>query len=523
MLTKQRAARPASRRRGHRRRPRSPARRCRPRRPPRRSPAATYQLAVGAERQVHRRGRRRRPTTARCCSSGACTAGATWQQFERRRRRRRATTWSTSTAARCVDVPSWLHHLRPAAAAVGLRRRHQDQPAVDVHRVIGAAGKYRDQSASPAGCASATRTAPPPAATRSSRRPAPTSPTCSGPSTRSAPPRPRTGGRPHLVEHGGRLRGRHHRRRGRHHGHRHQPGRPGPVRRGQRAVRDPGQRAPSPSRPYGHRDPGGVEQDDHRRRHATARSSHGGFFLGAGTRNVIIRNLTIRDTLMADDDPDDKTYDYDGIQMDTADHIWIDHNTITRMNDGLIDSRMDTTNLTVSWNVLGDSNKAFGIGWTDERHRPDDDPPQLDPRHQPAQPQHRQRRLRPPVQQLPAEHHLVRQLRRAARRRWCWRTATSRTSTTRTTPTRDRAAARRAAASWSTAPGQQQTNGSAFTPSSFYSYTLDPAANVPGAAAHLRRPAGQHRRLAAGANCSRRVVPPAGSCWPTMTDVLLDA
>ena len=50
----------------------------------------------------------------------------------------------------------------------------------------------------------------------------------------------------------------------------------------------------------------------------------GGFFLGTGVQNVIIRNLTIRDTQMIDDDPDDKTYDYDGIQMDTADHIWIE-------------------------------------------------------------------------------------------------------------------------------------------------------------------------------------------------------
>lgn len=92
---------------------------------------------------------------------------------------------------------------------------------------------------------------------------------------------------------------------------------------------------------------------------------NGGFNLGAGVHNVIIRNLTIRDTRMADDDPDDKLYDYDGIQMDTADHIWIDHNTIERMNDGLIDSRKDTSYLTVSWNDLGEVNKAFGIGWTD--------------------------------------------------------------------------------------------------------------------------------------------------------------
>ncbi|MDQ7905396.1 RICIN domain-containing protein [Phytohabitans sp. ZYX-F-186] len=91
----------------------------------------------------------------------------------------------------------------------------------------------------------------------------------------------------------------------------------------------------------------------------------GGFFLGTGVSNVIIRNLTIRDTLMPDDDPGDDAYDYDAIQLDTANRIWIDHNRLSRMNDGLIDSRKDTTNLTVSWNHLVDNNKTFGIGWTD--------------------------------------------------------------------------------------------------------------------------------------------------------------
>ncbi|MCH7230852.1 RICIN domain-containing protein [Glycomyces sp. L485] len=91
----------------------------------------------------------------------------------------------------------------------------------------------------------------------------------------------------------------------------------------------------------------------------------GGFILREGTGNVIIRNLTIRDTQMTEDDPDDKEFDYDGIQMDGASNVWIDHNRITRMNDGLIDSRKDTTNLTVSWNVIEEGNKAFGIGWTD--------------------------------------------------------------------------------------------------------------------------------------------------------------
>jgi pectate lyase len=90
----------------------------------------------------------------------------------------------------------------------------------------------------------------------------------------------------------------------------------------------------------------------------------GGFFLN-GVSNVIIRNLTIRDTLMPDDDPGDDAYDYDAIQIDDGSNIWIDHNRLTRMNDGLLDSRHDTTNITVSWNQFLDNNKTFGIGWTD--------------------------------------------------------------------------------------------------------------------------------------------------------------
>ncbi|KUL23950.1 RICIN domain-containing protein [Actinoplanes awajinensis] len=97
----------------------------------------------------------------------------------------------------------------------------------------------------------------------------------------------------------------------------------------------------------------------------SGRIKAGGFFLATGVHNVIIRNLTIGDTAMTDDDPDDKTYDYDGIQMDTADHVWIDHNTFQNINDGYIDSRKDTSYVTVSWNRLGNHNKTFGIGWTD--------------------------------------------------------------------------------------------------------------------------------------------------------------
>ncbi|MFD8049675.1 pectinesterase family protein [Streptomyces chartreusis] len=89
----------------------------------------------------------------------------------------------------------------------------------------------------------------------------------------------------------------------------------------------------------------------------------GGFFLGSGVHNVIIRNLTIRDTYQGV--WNDKEHDFDAIQMDGAHHVWIDHNDLRHMADGLIDVRKDSTNVTVSWNKLSDDNKAFGIGWTD--------------------------------------------------------------------------------------------------------------------------------------------------------------
>jgi pectinesterase len=89
----------------------------------------------------------------------------------------------------------------------------------------------------------------------------------------------------------------------------------------------------------------------------------GGFFLGPGTHNVIIRNLTIRDTYQGV--WNDKDHDFDAVQMDGAHHVWIDHNDLRHMADGLIDVRKDSTNVTVSWNKLSQDNKAFGIGWTE--------------------------------------------------------------------------------------------------------------------------------------------------------------
>ncbi|MFF3316233.1 pectinesterase family protein [Streptomyces sp. NPDC003035] len=90
---------------------------------------------------------------------------------------------------------------------------------------------------------------------------------------------------------------------------------------------------------------------------------HGELHLSPGTRNVIIRNLTIRDSYV-EGDWDGKTSDFDAIQMDSVSHVWIDHNRLTHMGDGLVDLRKDSEYITVSYNHFDNHNKAFGIGWT---------------------------------------------------------------------------------------------------------------------------------------------------------------
>lgn len=89
----------------------------------------------------------------------------------------------------------------------------------------------------------------------------------------------------------------------------------------------------------------------------------GGFFLN-GTHNIIIRNLTFRDSYVPGD-WNGKENDNDGIRMDGAHHVWIDHNRFERLGDGMIDSRKDTSYVTISWNVFADHTKVMGIGWTD--------------------------------------------------------------------------------------------------------------------------------------------------------------
>ncbi|MEO3860766.1 RICIN domain-containing protein [Acrocarpospora sp. B8E8] len=202
----------------------------------------------------------------------------------------------------------------------------------------------------------------------------------------------------------------------------------------------------------------------------------GGFFLD-GVSNVIIRNLTIRDTLMPEDDPGDDTYDYDGIQMDGAHNIWIDHNHITRMNDGLIDSREDTTNLTVSWNIIAEGRKAFGIGWT----------PNVTARMTIHHNWLRNNASRNPSTDNVAYAHLYNNYLQNitgygnyARGATKMVIENSYFESVKDPYYRDDAAQLRQSGSVCVScTGQRETGGSAFTPSSFYSYTLDSANNVP--------------------------------------------
>jgi pectinesterase len=89
----------------------------------------------------------------------------------------------------------------------------------------------------------------------------------------------------------------------------------------------------------------------------------GEFHLGPGTHNVIIRNLTIRDSAV-EGNWDCKDTDFDGVQMDTVHHVWIDHNRFSNICDGQLDIRKDSEYVTVSYNRFENNNKTFGVGWT---------------------------------------------------------------------------------------------------------------------------------------------------------------
>src|SRR5699024_3018103 len=93
----------------------------------------------------------------------------------------------------------------------------------------------------------------------------------------------------------------------------------------------------------------------------------GGGFRLLQVANVVIRNLTFRDSYVpADWDGKSEDNDNDGIRVDTSHHVWIDHCEFARLGDGLVDVRMNATAVTISWCLFRDHNKPIGVGWTDD-------------------------------------------------------------------------------------------------------------------------------------------------------------
>lgn len=93
----------------------------------------------------------------------------------------------------------------------------------------------------------------------------------------------------------------------------------------------------------------------------------GGGLLLRGSSNVIVRNFSFRDSYVPGDwDGKTRENDNDGIRMDAATHVWIDHNDFARLGDGLVDVRKGSTAVTLSWNTFSDHNKTVGIGWSEE-------------------------------------------------------------------------------------------------------------------------------------------------------------
>ncbi|WP_327587149.1 pectate lyase [Nonomuraea sp. NBC_00507] len=81
---------------------------------------------------------------------------------------------------------------------------------------------------------------------------------------------------------------------------------------------------------------------------------NGGGLTMNGVSNIIIRNLTIQNS------SDDAINVQDG-----SHHIWIDHNNFTRASDGLVDIRLASDFVTVSWNRFYGHDKTALLGSSD--------------------------------------------------------------------------------------------------------------------------------------------------------------
>ncbi|MFF8275026.1 pectinesterase family protein [Streptomyces lateritius] len=207
----------------------------------------------------------------------------------------------------------------------------------------------------------------------------------------------------------------------------------------------------------------------------------GGFFLGQGVHNVIIRNLTIRDAYQGV--WNDKAHDFDAVQMDGAHHVWIDHNDLRHMADGLIDVRKDSTYVTVSWNKLSQNNKTFGIGWTQNvvtditiHHNWIRETEQRNPSTDNAAHAHLYNNF---LEDVPGTG-ITSSYGNYARGRTKMVLENSSFQGVNNPVTKDAAASLVQRGNlFSATAGRNESGGTAFDPKSFYGYTLDKAADVP--------------------------------------------
>ncbi|WP_179135822.1 polysaccharide lyase family 1 protein [Paenibacillus sp. 32352] len=95
---------------------------------------------------------------------------------------------------------------------------------------------------------------------------------------------------------------------------------------------------------------------------------YGGLEVTNNEKNVIIRNLTIKDSFQS---WDGKLGDWDAITVQNgAHHVWIDRCTLTHMEDGLMDVVKGGDYVTLSNTVLSNHNKTIGIGTDGYANRP---------------------------------------------------------------------------------------------------------------------------------------------------------
>lgn len=95
---------------------------------------------------------------------------------------------------------------------------------------------------------------------------------------------------------------------------------------------------------------------------------YGGLQVTDSEKNVIIRNLTIKDSFQS---WDGKLGDWDAITVQNgAHHVWIDRCTLTHMEDGLVDVVKGADYVTVSNTEFSNHNKTFAVGNDEYSNRP---------------------------------------------------------------------------------------------------------------------------------------------------------